>query len=83
MRLAKKNGVSVINQTCSNIKGEEILKILEKDLFLMYETKKVVVGLPTISYTFYLELDVVNRERLAMSFPSTFVWQRIAMFANK
>lgn len=51
--LANKNDVSVINQTGSNIQGEEILKVSEKYLIIIYETKKVIVGLPPISYTFY------------------------------
>ena len=83
MLLTKKNDISIINKSGSNIKGEEILKVMEKDLFLIYETKKVIVGLPLVSYTFYSELDAVNIEMLAISFPSTSVWKRISMFVDK
>ena len=81
--LEKRNDISNINQSISNIKGKDIFDILEKDFYLLYMMRQIVNGLPPVTYSFYSELDAINREMLAVSSPTNPIWQRISMFANK
>ena len=45
--------------------------------------RRTVNGLPSVTYSFYFELDAINIEILAISFPANPTWQRIFMFDSK
>ena len=79
----KINDTFAIDKLGWSIKGQHVFEILDKDLFLFHEIRKVIFGLPPPSYNFYSELEVINREMLTSSFPTNSVLQRISMFANK
>jgi hypothetical protein len=81
--LEKRNDISNIDQSKSNIKGKDIFDILEKDFYLLFMLRKIVNGLSPVTYSFYSELDVISREMLVVPFPTNPIWQRIYMFSNK
>ena len=68
--LEKRNDTSAIDKLDLNIKGQHIFEILDREFFLFHEIRHVIFGLPTPSYNFYSELDVISREILAASFPA-------------
>jgi hypothetical protein len=74
---------SNIDQSASNIKGQDIFDILENDFSLLYMMRQTINGLPLVAYSFYSELDAISREMLALSFLANPIWQRISMFSNK
>ena len=79
----KKNDTSSIDNLDLIIKGHDIFEVLDRELFLFYETKKIIVGLPSCSYNFYSYLDVVNLDLLAATFPANLVWQTILQLASE
>ena len=79
----KRNGTYSIEKLGWSIKGQHVFEILDKDLFLFHEIRKVIFGLPPSSYNFYFELEVISREMLATYFLANSIWKRISMFANK
>lgn len=81
--LEKKNDLSDINQATLGIKGQDIFDILQKDLYLLFMMRQTINGLPSVTYSFYSELDAINREMLAVSFLANPTWQRILMFSSK
>lgn len=66
----------------SGVKGQDIFDILQKDFSLLFMMRRTVNGFPSVTYSFYFELDAINREMLAVSFPANPTWQRILMFAS-
>ena len=48
--------------------------MLDKDFCLYFETRRIISNMPPPSYTLFLDLDVVNRDLLAVAFPSSSVW---------
>ena len=83
MFLAKINDISSINQINTNMKGDQKIKILKEDIFLLYEVRKVIVSLPLVTYTFYLEIKEINIEMLAVYFPSSSIWKKVSIFVDK
>ena len=79
----KKNDTSSINQLDPIIKGNHIYDVLDRDFCLYHEARRIISNLPPHSYYLYFDLDVVNRDLLAVAFPPSSVWQRIAQFASK
>ena len=79
----KKNDTSSIDKLDPIIKGHDNFEVLDREFFLFYEIKKIIAGLPSPSYNFYSDLDVVNRDLLAAAFLANSVWQRIEQFSNK
>ena len=79
----KKNDTSLIDRLDPIIKGNHIYDVLDKDLCLYYEARRIISNLPPPSYNLFSDLDVVNRDLLAVAFPSSSIWQRIAQFARK
>ena len=79
----KKNDTSSIDKLDPIINGHHIFEVLYGEFFLFYETRKIIISLPSPSYNFYLDLDVVNQDLLVAAFPANSVWQRISQFANK
>ena len=77
------NDTSKVDKITTNIKGPDIFDVLDKDFYLFHEMRKIIFNLPPITYKFHSELDAINREMLAASFPSMPVWQIISMLANK
>ena len=77
------NDISNIDQLTSKVKGQDIFDILENDFSLLYMTRKIINGLPPITYSFYSELDAISREMLTVYFLENPIWQRISMFSNK
>ena len=81
--LEKRNDLSNFNQIISGIKGQYIFDILQKDFNLLFMMRRIVDGLPSITYSLYSELDAISREMLAIYFPTNPTWQRILMFSSK
>ena len=79
----KKNDTSLIHKIDPTIKGNHIYDVLDKDFCLYYEARRIISNLPPPSYNLFSDLDVVNRDLLAVAFPSSSVWQRIAQFSSK
>jgi hypothetical protein len=79
----KKNDNTLIDKLDPISKGRDIFEVLDREFFLFYETRNIIVGPPSPSYNFYSDLDVVNRDLLAIAFPANLVWLRIAQFASK
>ena len=79
----KKNDTSFIDRLDPIIKGNHIHDALDKVFCLYYEAKIIISNLPPPSYNFFSDLDVVNKDRLALAFPSSSTLQRIAQFARK
>ena len=79
----KKNDTSLIDKLDPVIKGNHIYDVLDKDFCLYYEVRRIISNLPPPSYNLFSDLDVVNRDLLAVAFPSSSIWQRIAQFASK
>ena len=79
----KKNDTTFIDKLDPIIKVQDIFEVLDRDLFLFYETKKIISGLPPSSYNFYSYLDVINIDLLEAAFPTNSIWQRISQFASK
>ena len=79
----KKIDTSSIDQLDPIIKGSHIYDVLYRHFCLYYEARRIVSNLPLPSYNLYSNLDVVNRDLLAMAFPSSSFWQRISQFASK
>ena len=77
------NNLSDFNQIISGIKGQDIFDILQWDFNLFLMMKCIVDGLSAVTYSFYSEMDAINREMLVVSFPSNPTWERIFMFSNK
>ena len=48
----KKKDTSLIDKLDPVIKGHDIFEVLDKEFFLFYETRKIIVGLPSPSYNF-------------------------------
>ena len=53
------------------------------DFYLLFMIRETINELPPVTYSFYFDLDAINIEMLAVSFPTNPIWQRISMFANK
>ena len=81
--LEKRNDLSDINQSTSSIKGQDIFHMLQRDFYILFMMRQTINGLPSITYSFYSELDAIKREMLAVYFPTNPTWQRILMFASK
>ena len=81
--MGKRNDLFDFNQLTSGIKGKYIFDILQKDFNLLFMMRRTINGLPSVTYSFYFELDAINREMLAVYFPDIPTWQRILMFASK
>ena len=79
----KKEGTYFIDHLDPIIKGRQIYEVLNKEFCLFYETRKIISSLLPPSYNLYLDLDVVNRDLLAVAFPASSAWQRISQFASK
>ena len=79
----KKSDVSLIDKLDPVLKGSCIFDVLDKDFCLYFETRRIISNMPPPSYSLFSYLDVVNRDLLAVAFPSSSVWQRIAHFADK
>lgn len=79
----KKTDTSLIDRLDPIIKGNHIYDVLDKDFCLYYEARRIVSNMPPPSYNLFSDLDVINRDLLAVTFPSSSVWQRIAQFASK
>ena len=69
----KKNDTTLIDKLDQFIKGRDIFEVLDRELFLFYETRKIIISLPSPSYNFYSDLDVVNRDLLTAAFPANSV----------
>lgn len=67
----------------TNVKGQDIFDVLDKDFYLLHEMRKIIFDLPPITYKFHFELNAINIEMLVVSFPSTPISQKISMFASK
>ena len=65
------------------IKGRDIFQVLDKDIFLFHETRKIIYGLPPPSYNLYSDLDTLHRDLIAATFPPSSVWKQIVELANK
>ena len=72
--LEKRNDLSNINQLTSGIKGQDIFDILQKDFNLLFMMRCTVNGLPYVTYSFYSEVDAINREMFPVSFPTNPTW---------
>ena len=79
----KKSDTLLIGNLNPVLKGSSIFDVLDKDFCLYFETRRIISNMPPPSYTLFSDLDVVNRDLLAVAFPSSSVWQRIAQFADK
>ena len=82
-RNEKKNDTSRIDKLDPIIKGSHIYDVLDKDVYLYYEARIIISNLPPPSYNLFSDLDVVNKDLLAVAFPASSVWQRIAQFSSK
>lgn len=78
-----KDNTSSIDKLDPIVKGHHIFEVLDNELFLFYETRKTIVGLPSPSYNIYSDLDVISWDLLAVAFPASSMWQRISQFTNK
>ena len=65
--LDTRNDLFNINQLTLGIKGKYIFDILQKDLWLLL-MRQTINGLSSVTYSFYSEMDAINREMLAISF---------------
>ena len=74
----KKDDTSSIDKLDPLIKGHHIFEVLDKELCLFYEIRKIITSLPPPSYNFYSDLDVVNRDLLVVAFPASSAWHRIS-----
>ena len=81
--LEKRNDLFDINQLTSGIKGQDIFDILQNDFNLLFMMRRTINGSPSVTYSFYSELDAINKEMLAVSFPANMNWKMILMFSIK
>ena len=79
----KKNDTSLIGKLDPVLKGSCIFDLLDQHLCLYFETRRIISNMPPPSYSLFSDLNVVNRDLLAVAFPSSSVWQRITHFADK
>ena len=79
----KKVDTSLIDKLDPVLKGRCIFDVLDKDFCLYFETRRIISNMPSPSYSLFSDFDVVNRDLLAVAFPSSSVWQRITHFAHK
>ena len=79
----RKSDTSLIDKLDPILKGSCNFDVLDKDLCLYFETRRIISNMPPPSYTLFSDLDVVNRDLLEVAFPSSSVWQRIAHFVDK
>ena len=79
----KKSDTLLIDKLNPVLKGSCIFDVLDKDFCLYFETRRIISNMPPPSYTLFSDLDVVNRDLLAVAFPSSSVWHRIAQFVDK
>ena len=79
----KMDATSSIDKLDPIIKGHHIFEVLDREFFLFYETMKIITSLPAPSYNHYSDLDFVNCDLLATTFPASLVWKRISQFSNK
>ena len=73
----RRNDTTSIDQLDPIIKGIYIYDVLDKEFCLYYEVRRIISSFPPPSYNLYSDLDVINRDLLAMAFPSISFWQRI------
>ena len=81
--LEKRNDLLGLNQLILGVKGQDISDILQKDFNLLFMMRRTVNGFPSITYSFYFELDAINKEMLVVYFPATPTWKMILMFDRK
>ena len=79
----RRNDTFAFDHLSTVIKREDIVNILEKDFALLSMMKEIVLSLPPITYFFYSDLEIDNRETLVVSFPANSIWQRISAFATR
>jgi hypothetical protein len=79
----ERNDTTFIDQLDPIIKGCNIYDVLDKELCLFYEVRRIIQNMLPPSYNLYSDLDVVNRDLLAVAFPVSSVWQRISQFTSK
>lgn len=79
----RKNDTSTFDNLSVVIKGQDIVNILENDIKLSSMIKETVLSLHHITYFFYLDLDIDNRETLVVYFLANLVWQRISTFVAR
>ena len=77
----RKNDTTTFDHLSAVIKGQDIVNILEKEFELLSIMKETVLSLPPITYFFYSNLDIDNRETLVVSFLSNSICQRVSTFA--
>ena len=70
----RRNDTTSIDQLDPIIKGIHIYDLLDKEFCLYYKVRRIISNLPPPSYNLYSDLDVVNRDLLAMSFPTNSIW---------
>ena len=79
----KRDDTSSIDQLDPIIRGHHIYDVLDKELCLFYEIRRIISNIPPPSCNLYSDLDVGNRDLLAVAFPASSAWQRISQFENK
>ena len=67
----ERDDTTSINQLDPIIRGRHIYDVLDKEFCLFYEVRRILSNLLPPSYNLYSDLDVVNRDLLAMEFPSS------------
>ena len=67
----KNNDVALIDKLDPIIQGRDIFEVLDIDLFLFHETRKIILGLPPPSYNFHSNLDIIKRDLLEVDFLPT------------
>ena len=70
----KRDDMSSIDQLDPIIKGHHIYDVLEKEFWRFYETGRIISSLHPPSYNLYSDLDVVNWDLIAVTFPSSSAW---------
>ena len=66
---ARRNDTSHAGKIMTNVKGKDIFDVLDKYLYLLHETRKIIFVLPPVTYKFHSKFDAINREMLAVAFP--------------
>ena len=64
------------------LKGEDILNKLEDDFDILSQLKYVRISLPPISFSNYVELEVLAQEMQAYNIPSKAQWMEIDKFSK-
>jgi hypothetical protein len=65
----KKIDTSLIDRLDPIIKGNHIYDVLDRDFCLYYEARRIISNLPPPSYNLFSDLDIVNKDLLAVAFP--------------